>query len=328
MIVDLLQQTHGVEFGDDSFARVETVHVRIAVWQAAVDLVVHRTVDVEHLGAGQDAGVLVEDVDQRQVVALADLIVVEVMSRGDFYAAGAKFEVDVVVGDDRDQAVHQRQHDVAADEVLVALVLGVHRDCGVAQHGFRPGGRYDQVILAIGCLATICQRIAQVPEVTFLIMVFDFKIGNRGVQLGIPVDQALAAVDQAVLVQPHEGFFDSLGKPLVHGEALTRPVHRGAQAANLPGDVTAGLFFPLPHLVEELLAPQVMTADALSAKLTLDHHLGGNAGVIGAGLPQGVATLHPPETDQCIHDGVVEAMAHMQAAGDVRRRDHDGVGLA
>src|SRR3546814_15805986 len=45
-------------------------------------------------------------------------------------------------------------------------------------------------------------------------------------------------------------------------------------------------------------------------------------------LPQGVAALHAAPADQSIHDGVVEAVTHVQAAGDVRRRDHDGVGLA
>src|SRR5690606_11138206 len=42
----------------------------------------------------------------------------------------------------------------------------------------------------------------------------------------------------------------------------------------------------------------------------------------------GVEALHAAETHQAVHDRVVEAVAHVQAAGDVRRRDHDGVGLA
>ncbi|MNT71269.1 hypothetical protein D3C72_2097360 [compost metagenome] len=71
-----------------------------------------------------------------------------------------------------------------------------------------------------------------------------------------------------------------------------------------------------------------MAADALGGQLALNHHLGGDAGVVGARLPEGVATLHAAEADQRVHDGVVEAVAHMQAAGHVRRRNHDGVRVA
>ncbi len=163
---------------------------------------------------------------------------------------------------------------------------------------------------------------------TFLVVIFHFQIGDCGVQLGVPVNQALATVDQAILMQPHEGFLYGVRQARIHGEAFARPVHRGTQTADLTGDVAAGLFLPLPDLVEKLLAAQVVAVDALRAQLTLDYHLSGDAGVICTRLPQGVATLHPPEANQCIHDGVVEPMAHMQAAGDVRRRDHDGVGLA
>ena len=53
-----------------------------------------------------------------------------------------------------------------------------------------------------------------------------FQIGDRRVQLRIPVHQTLAAIDQAILVQTHEGLLHGLGQTRVHGEALTRPVHR------------------------------------------------------------------------------------------------------
>src|SRR5690606_41617162 len=49
--------------------------------------------------------------------------------------------------------------------------------------------------------------------------------------------------------------------------------------------------------------------DALRAQLALDHHLRGDARMVGARLPQRVAALHAAEADQRVHDGVVEAMA-------------------
>ena len=59
----------------------------------------------------------------------------------------------------------------------------------------------------------------------------------------------------------------------------------------------------------------------------LHHHLRGDAGMVGAGLPQRVAALHAPPADQRVLHGEGQRVAHVQAAGDVRRRDHDGEGL-
>src|SRR5690554_2419229 len=93
--------------------------------------------------------------------------------------------------------------------------------------------------------------------------------------------------------------------------------------------MAAGLLLPLPHLVDEGVAAEVVAALALlGGDLALHQHLRRDAGVVGAHLPQGVAPLHPPPADQGVHDGVLEGVAHVQAAGDVGRRDHDGVGLA
>src|SRR5690606_33230295 len=148
VVVNLFQQAHGLEFGDDGLARSKTVHAGVAAGQAGVDAVVDTAVDVEHLGLGQHGGVLVEDVDQREVVTFAHFIVVEVVGRGDLHAAGAEFAVNVFVGDDGDQAVDQWQQHMAADQVAVALVFRVHGDGGVAEHGFRAGGGDHQVVQA------------------------------------------------------------------------------------------------------------------------------------------------------------------------------------
>src|SRR5690606_19587646 len=164
------------------------VHAGVGDRQLGVELVVDAAVQVEHLGAGQHGGVLVEDVDQRQVVALAHFVVVEVVGRGDLHAAGAELAVDVLVGDDGNQAVDQRQQHVAADQVPVALVFRMHGHGGVAQHGFRASGGDHQVGQTLGGPGALGQRVAQVPEVALLVVALHLQVGDGGVQLGVPVD--------------------------------------------------------------------------------------------------------------------------------------------
>ena len=255
-------------------------------------------------------------------VALPHGVVVEVVCRRDLDAAGAELRVGMFVGDDRDTATGERQFDQFADQVPVALVLGVHRDRAVAEHGLRAGGGDHQMALAVG------QRVAHVPHVAVLFLGDDLQVGDRGVQLGVPVDQAFAAVDQALFVQADEDLLHRLGQALVHGEALVPPVQRRAQAAQLAGDVAAGFGLPFPDPLDELFATEIVTGLARGLELTLDHHLGGDARMVGARLPQGGSAAHAVEADQGVHHGIVETVAHVQAAGDIRRRDHDAIGLA
>ena len=100
VVVDLLQQPLVLQVGDHVGARLEALHAPGTGAAVLVD----------------DPG-LVEDVDGRQVVAQADLEVVEVVGRGDLDHAGAELAIDVLVGDDRDLAVDQRQHHRLADQV-------------------------------------------------------------------------------------------------------------------------------------------------------------------------------------------------------------------
>ena len=50
------------------------------------------------------------------------------------------FGIDHRVGDDRNLAVHERQNDGFAVQMLIARVVGMHSDRGVAEHGFGPRG--------------------------------------------------------------------------------------------------------------------------------------------------------------------------------------------
>ena len=328
VIVDADQQAGFVKISNDLFTRFKAIQAGVFGWQGAVDGFVELAVEVEHLSSSQHFGVFVEDVQQRQVVALADFVVIEIVGRGDFHAAGAEFRIAVVVSYDRDAAANQWQLYEFADQSLVAFVFRVYRNGSIAEHGFRAGGGNHQVIQTFSRLGAVSQRVAKVPQEAFLVVVFNLKVGDGGVQLGVPVDQTLAAIDQAVFVQAYKGFFHGFGQAVIHGETFAAPVYGRAKATDLTADITAGLIFPFPDFIEEFFATQVVAVQTLCFDLTLNQHLGGDTGVVGARLPQGVATLHAAETDQGVHDRVVETVTHVKAAGDVRRRDHDGVRVA
>ncbi len=259
----------------------------------------------------------------------ADLEIVEVVRGRDLDRAGAFLRIGIVVGDDRNAASDQRQDHMLADQVDVALVLGVHGHRGVAEHGLGPrGGDDDETRGILGAEGLALQRIAQIPQAALDLDLLHLEIGNRGEQLGIPVHQPLVFVDQPVAMQFDEHFHDGPRQALVHGETLARPVAGGAQPLQLVDDDAAALVLPLPDALEEFLPPHLAAAGLLALhQLPLHHHLGRDAGMIGAGLPQHVAAAHPLEAAEDVLQGVVERMPHVQRARHVRRRDHDGEGL-
>src|SRR6516225_6780336 len=92
------------------------------------------------------------------------------------------------------------------------------------------------------------------------VFVDDFEVGNGCPAPWAPVDDVLAAIDQALLVQAHEDFQDGAAVGGVHGEAHARPIHRSAQALHLTTDGVAILFFPLPAALDEFPAPHLPPA--------------------------------------------------------------------
>lgn len=264
----------------------------------------------------RDDRVLVHDGKARQTVPLADLEVVRVVRGRDLDGARAELGVDVLVGDDRDAAAGERQLDLLADQVLVAVVLRVNGNSRVAQHRLGTGRRDDDGVLALA--------VPDGDELAVVVLVLDLDVRDGRETARTPVDDALGPVDQLVVVELLEDGLDGLGQTLVHGEALTRPGDTVTKALHLPGDLPAGLALPLPDAVDEGLAPQVVAGLALLGELTLDNVLRGDTGVVHAGLPQRLVALHPLAPGEGVDQRVLEGVPQVEAARDVRRRDDDG----
>ena len=128
------------------------------------------------------------------------------MCRCDFHHARAKSLVDMVVCNHRNDAVAQGQLHLLANQMPITLILWIDHDSHVTQHGFRAGGRHDQTLgsLSVHQLRTINKRVANMPKVTVFFLAFHFQIRDRAHQHRVPTDQALASVNQALLVQRDE----------------------------------------------------------------------------------------------------------------------------
>ena len=302
-LFDMIEQTVLVEPLDNGLAALVAVHAG----ELAVALDDHR--------------VLIEDVDLRQVVGLTHGVVVGVVGRGDLNEAGTEVGVDVPILKDGDLTVDDRQHDGLAHEGGLLGVLRRDGDARVAEHGLGARGGDDDVVLAVNRLG---QRVAQVPQVALLVLILGLVVRDGGGAVGAPVDDALATVDQAVMVPVAEDLTHSLGVILVHGEALVVEVDGAAHALDLLDDDAAVLVGPVPTGVDKLIAADLQAADALALELLVDLSLRGDTGVVGAQHPARGLAAHASHTDDGVLDGVVGSVAHVELASHVGRRNGDG----
>ena len=61
-----------------------------------------------------------------------------------------------------------------ADDILISFVIGVDGDCGIAEQGLGSGR------CKLKIAASVLERIAKMPEVTRLILIFDLGVRDRG----------------------------------------------------------------------------------------------------------------------------------------------------
>jgi len=154
-------------------------------------------------------------------VTLAHLKIVGVMGRGNFHAACSKFLVHIRVGDNRNLPVCQRQLKHLAHDVLIALILRVHRNRGVSQHGFRPCGGYLHKTARLSHY-----RIIDVPEKAVLLHMLHLCIRDRGLAYRTPVNDSGPLINVAFLVQLDKDLQNRVRAAMVHGKTLPVPVSR------------------------------------------------------------------------------------------------------
>ena len=106
--LDLVEQAGLFEQGDDALAPL-LARQTVKITRCRIGLRILRETGEEGRIVPQKQSRLgVEHVDERQVVAPADLEIVEVVSRRDLYGTRPLLRVGIAVGDDRNESPDQR----------------------------------------------------------------------------------------------------------------------------------------------------------------------------------------------------------------------------
>ena len=76
-------------------------------------------------------------------------------------------------------------------------------------------------------------------------------------------------------------------------------------------------------MTSEKTSAEVFLLLAFLGELALHHHLGGDAGVVEAGQPEGVEAAHALPAHDHVLEGEGEGVSDVQGSRDVGGRDHD-----
>ena len=80
----------------------------------------------------------------------------------------------MLVGDDDELPVYEGVRQRGADQVAIALVVGVDRDRGIAQHRLDPGGGDHDVGLRI-----VERAVPERHQLAVDVLVVDLEVGDR-----------------------------------------------------------------------------------------------------------------------------------------------------
>ena len=101
------------------------------------------------------------------------------------------------------------------------------------------------------------------PKTALALLVIHFEIAQSGGAARAPIHHIVAAIDELLFPQAHEGLAHGAGKARVHREALASPIAGRADALHLLDDAPATLLFPLPDALFELRPTQLTPRDLL-----------------------------------------------------------------
>jgi hypothetical protein len=204
------QQPLGLEHGNGLVAR--RVPLQPAESSGHPRVVGHVARRIDHHGHGIFALELV-----------GNLEIVRVVCRRHLEHGRAELALDPRTHRDGDVHVGERDPDQPTLETSVPLVLRMKHQRHIAEHRFGTR-RGDDDEIGPSSFRRIRERIPDIKEMVVPISELGFLVGQRRVAPRTPVDDAVAAIDQALVEQVDEHLEDRVAVLLVQREPGAGPV--------------------------------------------------------------------------------------------------------
>lgn len=269
---------------------------------------------------GVHSAVFGDNRDALQIVTLANFEIVEIVGGGDFDGAGAVFGVGVLVGDDGDFTVGEREFNKATNEVLIARVIGVDGDGGITEKGFGASGTDDNFgVFDIGVIVGAAigggdDLIGNIPEVTRFVLVFDFDVCESSLVVRAEIDEFFATVNHAVIPHFFKSFVDARDDVLIKGESEIIPSTRGTKSTKLEFHIATLLLDEVPDTGVKFVAGIFKAGVTFFFECAFVDDPGFEASVIGARDIPSIFAAETVVASEGIFEGDGEAVTDVKIA--------------
>ena len=147
-------------------------------------------------------------------------------------------------------------------------------------------------------------------------------VTNRRLTYRTEIDDLIALVDIALVIQIDKDFFNCLRAALVHCETFPIPIGRRANLLKLIDNPCAVLILPFPAFLKKAVSTELILVQSLLLKMLNNLNLSRNCGVVYTRLPKGIVPLHLLITNKDILHSIVKRMSHMKLPRNIRRRHY------
>ena len=203
-----------------------------------------------------DFSIVCHHINNRQVMAQSNLKVIWVMCRRDFYDTGTKFHIYIIISNQRNFTVYQRQNQFFANQIFIPLIIRIHGYCCITKKCLRT------CCSQINITASIRKRIAQMPKMSFLIFILYFRIRNRSQAVWTPVDDSLPTVNQTFIIKIYKNFLNCFITALIHRKTLSIPITGRAHFLKLRYNSSAEFIFPCPCTLQKLFSANIVFCES------------------------------------------------------------------
>ena len=267
--------------------------------------------------------VRIQNIDHGKVVAQTNFVIGFIVSGGDFENPRAEFEIDGVVANDREQGFDSSGEgaaNVQSDQGAIARILRIHRYGSISHDRFR-AGRCD-FKKGPGLFNNLDFVMVKKSALTFR---NHFLIAERSEGNGAPVHHALAAVDEAFLMEIDKNLLHTTCIGFIHGESLATPIAGTTELFKLVDNDATVFLLPLPDTLQELFAPKVVAGLLFFlAKAAFDDGLSGDTGMVCTWKPEDFVSGLARAAGQNVLQCVIENMPERENSSNIGRRDDYG----
>ena len=211
--------------------------------------------------------------------------VIRVMCRCDLYNTCSEFHINIAVFYNRDRLIHDRKPDLSAMQIRISFISRIDSNCCIAQHCLRSCRCELKEFCLTRLSVFIYERIFNMPEMSLLLFILYFRIGNGSIADRTPVYDTGTLVDPAFFMHLTENFRNCFITAFIHGKSFSVPVTGRTHLLQLFNDTSAIFLFPVPGTCQKAFTSEVFFINAFFFQLFNDLNLCCNGGMICTGLP-------------------------------------------